>query len=214
MQVSVLLTVSLVWWKVLMEIELADYPELTAGVDEVGRGPLAGPVVAAAVILDPARPIEGLADSKKLTEKKREALYPLIKEHAISYAVAESSVEEIDEINILQASLLAMKRAIEALHIKPEHVLVDGNKAPDVTISVDTIVKGDTKVASISAASILAKVDRDRLMVDYHRQYPDFSFHKHKAYGSKQHMLELNEHGPLPVHRKTFAPVRKLLEKG
>lgn len=189
------------------------YPTLTAGVDEVGRGPLAGPVVAAAVILDPNKPIEGLADSKKLTEKKREALYPLIKERAICYAVAQASVEEIDDINILQASLLAMKRAIEALEILPEHVLVDGNKAPLISISVDTVVKGDSRVASISAASILAKVDRDHMMQDYHAQYPQFSFHKHKAYGSKQHMAELLEHGPLPVHRKTFAPVRRLLEK-
>jgi len=192
--------------------ETSEYPVLTAGVDEVGRGPLAGPVVAAAVILDPNRPIEGLADSKKLSEKKREYLYPLIKERALSYCVAEASVEEIDEINILQASLLAMKRAIEGLHITPEHVLVDGNKAPDINLSVDTIIKGDSKIESISAASILAKVDRDRMMVDYHRQYPDFSFHKHKAYGSKQHMIELDEHGPLSVHRKTFAPVRRLLE--
>jgi len=192
--------------------DITEYPILTAGVDEVGRGPLAGPVVAAAVILDPDRPIDGLADSKKLSEKKREYLYPLIKERAIAYCVAEASVDEIDEINILQASLLAMKRAIEGLHIKPEHVLVDGNKAPDIDFSVDTIVKGDSKIESISAASILAKVDRDRMMVEYHKQYPEFSFHKHKAYGSKQHMIELNEYGPLSVHRKTFSPVRKLLE--
>lgn len=188
-----------------------DYPVLTAGVDEVGRGPLAGPVVAAAVILDPARPIQGLADSKKLSEKKRKYLYPIIKESALAYSVALATVEEIDKINILQASLLAMKRAIEGLSLVPEHVLVDGNKAPDICISVDTIVKGDSKIASISAASILAKVDRDRMMVEYHVLYPHFSFHKHKAYGSKLHMAELQEHGPLPVHRKTFAPVRKLL---
>ncbi|NOY66152.1 MAG: ribonuclease HII [Gammaproteobacteria bacterium] len=188
------------------------YPVLTAGVDEVGRGPLAGPVVAAAVILDPDRPIEGLADSKKLSEKKREYLYPIIIERALSYCVAEASVEEIDDINILQASLLAMKRAIEGLDVKPEHVLVDGNKAPDIRISVETIIKGDSKIASISAASILAKVERDRMMVEYHNLYPDFSFHQHKAYGSRQHMAELQEHGPLPVHRKTFAPVRRLLE--
>jgi len=191
--------------------ELNNYPVLTAGVDEVGRGPLAGPVVAAAVILDPDRPIQGLADSKKLSEKKREYLYPIIKESALSYSVALATVEEIDEINILQASLLAMKRAIEGLSIVPEHVLVDGNKAPDISISVDTIIKGDSKIESISAASILAKVERDRMMVEYHELYPNFSFHKHKAYGSKQHMAELQEHGPLPVHRKTFAPVRKLL---
>jgi ribonuclease HII len=188
------------------------YPILTAGVDEVGRGPLAGPVVAAAVILDPDRPIAGLADSKKLSEKKREALYPLIKEHALYYAVAQASVEEIDRINILQASLLAMQRAINALGVIPEHVLVDGNKAPDVSMSVDTVVKGDSRVASISAASIIAKVDRDRMMLDYHYRYPQFSFHKHKAYGSKQHLAELQEHGPTPEHRKTFAPVRKLLQ--
>ena len=191
---------------------IIEYPVLTAGVDEVGRGPLAGPVVAAAVILDPERPIEGLADSKKLSEKKREYLYPIIKERALSYCVAEASVDEIDTINILQASLLAMKRAIEGLNIVPEHVLVDGNKAPDICISVETIIKGDSKIESISAASILAKVDRDRMMVEYHNLYPAFSFHKHKAYGSKQHMAELQEHGPLPVHRKTFAPVRRLLE--
>lgn len=193
--------------------EATIYPLLTAGVDEVGRGPLAGPVVAAAVILDPDKPIAGLADSKKLSEKRREALYPIIKEQAICFAVAEASVEEIDELNILQASLLAMKRAIEALSIPPEHVLVDGNKAPQIPMSVDTVIKGDSRVASISAASILAKVDRDRMMLDYHERYPQFSFHKHKAYGSKQHMIELQQHGPLPVHRKTFAPVRRLLEQ-
>jgi len=196
-----------------MNETVADYPLLTAGVDEVGRGPLAGPVVAAAVILDPERPIEGLADSKKLSEKKREFLYPQIIESVLSYSIAQASVDEIDDINILQASLLAMKRAIEGLDVTPEHVLVDGNKAPDIAISVDTIVKGDSKIASISAASILAKVERDRMMVEYHELYPQFSFHKHKAYGSKQHMAELNEFGPLPVHRKTFAPVRRLLER-
>ncbi|HEC28046.1 MAG TPA: ribonuclease HII [Gammaproteobacteria bacterium] len=188
-----------------------EYPLLTAGVDEVGRGPLAGPVVAAAVILDPEKPIEGLADSKKLSEKKREYLYPLIRECAICYCVAEASVEEIDEINILQASLLAMRRAIEGLEITPEFVLVDGNKPPDIPIPLETIIKGDSLIASISAASILAKVERDRMMVEYHKQYPEFSFHKHKAYGSRQHMAELAMYGPLAVHRKTFAPVRKLL---
>ena len=196
-----------------MSIEDQVFPLLTAGVDEVGRGPLAGPVVAAAVILDPAKPVEGLADSKKLSEKKREMLYPLIIDSAIAFCVAEASVEEIDEINILQASLLAMKRAVEGLSVEPEHVLVDGNKAPDVKYTVDTIVKGDSKIESISAASIIAKVVRDRMMVEYHNQYPHFSFHKHKAYGSKQHMAELLEHGPLPVHRKTFAPVRRLLDQ-
>ncbi len=190
------------------------YPLLTAGVDEVGRGPLAGPVVAAAVILDPDRPIAGLADSKKLSEKKREALYPLIREQAICFAIGEASVEEIDDINILQASLLAMKRAIEALTTRPEHVLVDGNKAPDIRITVDTVIKGDSRVASISAASILAKVYRDRMMVEYHKEYPQYAFHKHKAYGSRQHLQELEEHGPIAIHRKTFAPVRRLLEKG
>ncbi len=191
-----------------------EYPLLTAGVDEVGRGPLAGPVVAAAVILDPNKPIEGLADSKKLSEKKREALYPIIKENALYFSVAEASVEEIDRINILQASLLAMQRAIEGLGVLPEHVLVDGNKAPNVSMSVDTVVKGDSRVASISAASIIAKVDRDRMMHEYHQRYPQFSFHKHKAYGSKQHLAELLEHGPTPEHRKTFAPVRRLLGEG
>ena len=192
-------------------IDISAYPLLTAGVDEVGRGPLAGPVVAAAVILDPEKPIAGLADSKKLTEKKREALYPLIKESAICWAVAEASVEEIDEINILHASLLAMKRAVESLSITPEFALIDGNKAPDLSMPLETIIKGDSLVESISAASILAKVDRDRMMVEYSRLYPGYSFDKHKAYGTKLHLQELTESGPLPVHRKTFAPVRKLL---
>jgi len=189
------------------------YPLLTAGVDEVGRGPLAGPVVAAAVILDPDKPIAGLADSKKLSEKRREALYPIIKENALYYAVAEASVEEIDRINILQASLLAMRRAIEGLAVIPQHVLVDGNKAPDISMPVDTVIKGDSRVASISAASIIAKVDRDRMMREYHQRYPQFSFHRHKAYGSRQHLEELQQHGPTPVHRKSFAPVRRLLEQ-
>ena len=189
------------------------YPLHTAGVDEVGRGPLAGPVVAAAVILNPDSPIIGLADSKKLSEKKREVLYPLILEHALCYAIAEASVEEIDSINILQASLLAMKRAIEALPFPAEHVLVDGNKAPNVQIPVDTVIKGDMLVPSISAASIIAKVYRDRQMVAYHEQYPHFSFHKHKAYGSKLHVEELELHGPSAIHRKSFSPVRRLLMK-
>ena len=189
------------------------YPIHTAGVDEVGRGPLAGPVVAAAVILNPDSPIIGLTDSKKLSEKKRELLYPQILEHAICYAIAEASVEEIDTINILQASLLAMKRAIEALPIKPEHILVDGNKAPNVSGAIDTVIKGDLIVPCISAASIIAKVYRDRKMVAYHEEYPDFSFHKHKAYGSKQHLEELELHGPSAIHRKSFSPARRLLEK-
>lgn len=189
------------------------YPLHTAGVDEVGRGPLAGPVVAAAVILDPNTPFTGLTDSKKLSEKKREILSSLILQHALCYSIAEASVEEIDNLNILQASLLAMKRAVETLTLKPAHVLVDGNKAPDLTMPVDTVVKGDMLIPSISAASIIAKVYRDRKMIDYHEQYPHFSFHKHKAYGSKQHLQELETHGPCPIHRKSFSPVRRILMK-
>jgi ribonuclease HII len=184
---------------------------LIAGVDEVGRGCLAGSVVAAAVILNANNPIAGLADSKKLTERKREQLSKIIQEQALSWAIAEASVAEIDELNILQATLLAMQRAIAGLHIQPDTVLIDGNQLPRLTIPALAIIKGDSKVQAISAASIIAKVYRDQLMVDYHQQYPNFSFHLHKSYGTAQHLLEIRQFGFLEIHRKTFNPVKTLI---
>jgi len=184
---------------------------IVAGVDEAGRGPLAGPVFAAAVILDPMRPIAGLADSKTLSESKRDSLYIAIKEAAISWSIAEASVEEIDGLNILQATLLAMQRAVNGLNVRPDEVLVDGNCLPKLSMSAQAIVKGDSKVQAISAASILAKVERDKLMRDYYEQYPDFSFHLHKGYGTKQHLDEIERFGFLAVHRKTFNPVKTIL---
>lgn len=184
---------------------------LIAGVDEVGRGPLAGPVVAAAVILDPANPIEGLADSKKLSEKKREQLFFVIQERAWAFAVAEASVEEIDELNILQASLLAMRRSVLALKYEPHHVLVDGDKLPDLPMSAVAIVQGDSCVPEIQAASILAKVVRDRLMVELDQQYPGYGLAKHKGYPTKTHIAALQEKGVTQIHRQSFGPVAKLL---
>jgi len=184
---------------------------IVAGVDEAGRGPLAGPVFAAAVVLDPMRPIAGLADSKILSESKRDNLYTIIKESALSWSIAQADVEEIDGLNILQATLLAMQRAVKGLHIQPDQVLVDGNRLPDLPMSAQAIVKGDSKVQAISAASILAKVERDKLMVDYHQQYPDFSFHVHKGYGTKQHLAEIERFGFLDIHRRTFNPVKTML---
>lgn len=193
--------------------DLVAMPEnfMVAGVDEAGRGPLAGPVVAAAVILHPLRPIDGLADSKTLSEKKRDSLAKTIKEAALSWSVAEASVEEIDHLNILQATLLAMQRAIKGLTVQPDGVLIDGNALPVLSIPARAIIKGDSKIKAISAASILAKVERDRIMVDYHQKYPDFSFHLHKAYGTKQHLAELEKFGFLDVHRKTFRPIKTML---
>ncbi|GAB1256761.1 ribonuclease HII [Aurantivibrio plasticivorans] len=188
--------------------------ELVAGVDEVGRGPLAGDVVAAAVILDPRKPIEELNDSKKLSEKKREKLFPIIQEYALSFCVARASVEEIDELNILHASLLAMQRAVEGLRVQPEHVLVDGNKLPKWNYSAEAVVKGDSRVPAISAASILAKVVRDREMVALDALHPNYGFAQHKGYPSKQHLAALNNYGVLPMHRKSYAPVRKILDRG
>lgn len=185
-----------------------------AGVDEAGRGPLAGPVVAAAVILDPSRPIDGLDDSKKLSESKRDSLCRIIKEASLSWAVAEASVEEIDELNILQATLLAMQRAINGLSVRPDEVLVDGNQLPDLSVPAQAIVKGDSKVKAISAASILAKVERDKIMYDYRKKYPDFSFHLHKAYGTKQHLAEIEQFGYLSVHRRSFNPVKSMIANG
>ncbi len=184
---------------------------LVAGVDEAGRGPLAGPVLAAAVILDPVRPIDGLADSKILSEGKRDSLFKMIKENALSWSVGMSSVEEIDELNILQATLLAMQRAVNGLAIQPAEALIDGNRLPRLSIPAQAIVKGDSKVKAISAASILAKVERDKIMVDYHKKYPDFSFHLHKGYGTRQHINEINQFGILPVHRRTFNPVKMMI---
>ncbi|MCW8128490.1 ribonuclease HII [Microbulbifer halophilus] len=184
--------------------------KLLAGVDEVGRGPLAGDVVAAAAILDPARPIEGLADSKKLTEKKREALFDLIRERALCYAVARATVAEIDRLNILHASLLAMRRAVEQLSVQPEFVLVDGNKKPDWHYPCDTVVKGDSRVQAIAAASILAKVTRDREMAELDKQYPGYGLAGHKGYPTKAHQQALEQLGPSPIHRQSFAPVKQL----
>ncbi|WP_336035102.1 ribonuclease HII [Acinetobacter bereziniae] len=185
---------------------------LVAGVDEAGRGPLVGSVVAAAVILDPNNPIEGLNDSKKLTEKKREKLFIEIKEKALAWAIAEATHQEIDEINILQASLLAMRRAVEALKLVPEHVLVDGNKVPKgLNMSCDAVVGGDALHAEISAASILAKVTRDHEMVNLDKQYPQFGFAKHKGYPTKAHFDAIAEHGVIDQHRRSYSPVKKAL---
>lgn len=186
---------------------------LSAGCDEVGRGPLAGDVVAAAVILDPENPITGLDDSKKLTEKKRERLFIEIQQKAKSWCVARASVAEIDSINILQASLLAMSRAVQGLHIQPEHVLVDGNKLPKWIYSAEAVVKGDSRVAAISAASILAKVTRDREMILLDKTYPGYGFADHKGYPTKMHMDALESLGITPIHRTSFAPVRAKIEQ-
>lgn len=186
--------------------------KLTAGVDEVGRGPLIGAVVAAAVILDPENPIEGLTDSKKLTEKKREALAILIKERAISWSLGRAEVEEIDEINILQASMLAMKRAVEGLDVNAKHCLIDGNRCPDLTCSSEAIVKGDLKEPAIGAASIIAKVARDNEMKELDKIYPGYGLAKHKGYPTKQHMQAIIELGITPIHRRSFAPVKRIIE--
>ncbi len=184
---------------------------LVAGVDEVGRGPLAGPVVTAAVILDPARPIDGLADSKALTEKRREALFDEIRAKALCWALGRAEVEEIDALNILQATLLAMRRAVLALDPAPRHALIDGNRCPDLPCSAEAIVKGDGTVPVISAASIIAKVSRDREMVALDADYPGYGLAGHKGYPTKAHMAALVELGVTPIHRKSFAPVRRLL---
>lgn len=189
-----------------------DAPGLIAGVDEAGRGPLAGPVVAAAVILDDLNPIAGLADSKKLSPQRRERLYDEIRAKALCCAVAEASVEEIDRLNILQATLLAMRRAVEGLRLKPTKVLVDGNRLPSLPMLAEAIVKGDAKVAAISAASILAKVHRDRWCERFHAEYPAYGFDGHKGYGTAEHLAALQLHGPCPQHRRSFAPVRASLK--
>ena len=188
-----------------------DAPGLIAGVDEAGRGPLAGPVVAAAVILDELQPIEGLADSKVLSEAKRERLYDEIRAKALCCAIGEASVEEIDSINILQATMLAMRRAVEGLRLKPAKVLVDGNRLPVLRIPAEAIVKGDALVQCISAASILAKVHRDRLCLQLDALHPGYGFAGHKGYGTAEHLAALKVHGACAAHRRSFAPVREAL---
>ena len=184
---------------------------LVCGIDEAGRGPLAGPVVAAAVILDPARPIAGLNDSKKLSEKRREVLAGEIREKALAWAVAEASVEEIDQLNILHATFLAMQRAVAALSLAPEQAMVDGNRCPKLPIPVEAVVKGDGKIASIAAASILAKTVRDAGMLALHAVYPQYGFDRHMGYPTAAHFAALEAHGASPVHRRSFAPVAKQL---
>ena len=188
-----------------------DLPGLMAGVDEAGRGPLAGPVVAAAVILDELHPIKGLNDSKKLSARQREKLYDAIRSKALCYSIAQASVEEIDRLNILQATMLAMKRAVEGLRLKPAKVLVDGNRLPTLDVLAEAIVKGDATVPAISAASILAKVTRDRWCAELDIQHPEYGFASHKGYGTVEHLAALQAHGACPQHRKTFAPVTAVL---
>jgi len=182
-----------------------------AGVDEAGRGPLAGAVYAAAVILDPARPIDGLADSKVLTALRRESLAIQIQECALSWCIASASVEEIDTLNILRATMLAMQRAVEGLAHVPQVAMVDGNQAPKLRCTVQTVIKGDALVPAISAASILAKTARDADLLRLHEQYPQYGFDQHKGYGTALHLDRLREHGPCVAHRRSFAPVRNLL---
>jgi len=191
--------------------ELIIPPGLVCGIDEAGRGPLAGPVVAAAVILDPARPIAGLNDSKKLSERKRELLAVLIRERAVAWAVAEASVEEIDRLNILQATLLAMQRAVAGLAVRPDSALVDGNRCPGLEMPVEAVIKGDGKIASIAAASILAKTVRDAGMLALHARYPQYGFASHMGYPTAAHFRALETHGASPVHRRSFGPVARQL---
>jgi ribonuclease HII len=187
-------------------------PGLVAGVDEAGRGPLAGPVVAAAVILDELQPIAGLGDSKTIAPRRRERLFDEIRAKALCVSIAEASVDEIDTLNILQATMLAMRRAVEGLRLAPKHVLVDGNRLPPLKMPAEAIVKGDAKVAAISAASILAKVQRDRLCEALHERWPAYGFDGHKGYPTAAHLDALRRHGACPAHRRSFAPVRAVLE--
>ena len=186
---------------------------LVAGVDEAGRGPLAGPVVVAAVILEPRNRIAGLDDSKKLTEKRREALYPEIVERSLAWSIVEVNADEIDRVNILQATMLGMQRAVQRLSPAPTLALIDGNRAPELNCEVVTLIHGDRLEPAISAASILAKVTRDRLMKDYHLQYPCYGFDRHKGYPTVEHRRLLAEHGPCEIHRKSFAPVRNAMNQ-
>ncbi|EJG1731850.1 ribonuclease HII [Vibrio parahaemolyticus] len=200
--------------KAKVELPPFEYPQgyqLIAGVDEVGRGPLVGDVVTAAVILDPNNPIDGLNDSKKLSEKKRLALLPEIKEKALAWAVGRCSPEEIDELNILQATMVAMQRAIAGLKVQPDLVLIDGNRCPELPMDSQAVVKGDLRVAEISAASIIAKVVRDQEMEELDKQYPQFGFAKHKGYPTKAHFEAIEQHGVISEHRKSFKPVKKAL---
>jgi ribonuclease HII len=192
-------------------LALAFDTRVVCGVDEAGRGPLAGPVVAAAVILDPARAIDGLRDSKKLSQARREALAVAIRDGSLGWAIGQASVDEIDQLNILQASLLAMRRAVEALPVVPTLARVDGNQAPRLACGVELIVGGDATEACISAASILAKVERDRLMRALHSLHPEYGFDRHKGYGTALHLESLKRHGPCSEHRRSFAPVREVL---
>lgn len=189
------------------------HPYLVAGVDEVGRGPLAGSVVAAAVILDPAKRIEGLLDSKLLSEAARERLDVEIRAHALSFCIAEASVDEIDTINILHASMLAMQRAVDGLNIQPNIALIDGNRCPDVDCPSAAIVKGDQRVQSISAASIIAKVSRDNAMMDLHKLHPEYGFDSHKGYPTAQHRQAIIEYGVIDLHRRSFKPVKEALAR-
>ena len=185
---------------------------MLAGVDEVGRGPLAGPVVTAAVILSPDDPYLGqYRDSKRVAEKKRLKLYHHIRQYAVAYSLAMASLQEIDQLNILHATMLAMRRSVQGLSVQPGRVLVDGNRSPDLAVPVEAVVGGDDSVQEIAAASILAKVVRDRLMRSYDVRYPGYQFGKHKGYGTKLHMDALHQLGPCPVHRRSFAPIAKLL---
>ena len=188
-----------------------DVPGLVAGVDEAGRGPLAGPVVAAAVILDDLKPIPGLADSKTLSARQRERLSEAIHARALCFSVAHASVEELDQLNILQATLLAMRRAVRGLRLKPHKVLVDGNRLPTLDIMAEAVVQGDRKVPAISAASILAKVARDRWCLEIDAEYPLYGFAAHKGYGTAQHLAALQRHGATPWHRRSFSPVAQVL---
>jgi ribonuclease HII len=197
-----------------METEVYLPPGRVAGVDEAGRGPLAGPVIAAAVILDPLRPIAGLRDSKCLSATRREQLYDQIVAGALAWAVGRAEATEIDRINILQATLLAMQRAVNALQPCAEHALVDGNRCPGLNCPVRAIIKGDSRVAAISAASIIAKVSRDREMIELDRRYPGYGLAQHKGYPVKAHIQALEALGPTPQHRRSFAPVRRLSGKG
>jgi len=191
-----------------------DVPGLVAGVDEAGRGPLAGPVMAAAVILDDLKPIPGLADSKTLSARQRERLSEAIHARALCFSVAQASVEEIDQLNILQATLLAMRRAVMGLRLKPNKVLVDGNRLPTLEIMAEAVVQGDRKVPAISAASILAKVARDRWCLEIDAEYPAYGFAAHKGYGTAQHLEALKQHGATPWHRRSFSPVAQVLLRG
>lgn len=200
--------------KAKIEFEPFEYPDnyqLFAGVDEVGRGPLVGDVVTAAVILDPCNPISGLTDSKVLSEKKRLALFPEIQEKALAWSVGRCSPAEIDELNILHATMLAMTRAVEGLKIKPDYVLIDGNRVPELSLPVQALVKGDLRVAEISAASIIAKVVRDQEMIELDKAHPEFGFAKHKGYPTKAHFEAIEKHGVIAEHRRSFKPVKKAL---